>query len=331
MNQPDDESPPPPIPVVDYDTPRVDQVSRRRYTVVLMIAIVSAAIFGLAIMLLLVRTQPARIVTTVAMPAPAPASAAQMQAQQNAQQAYYQQLLDDALSDPTPATTIVYEEEPVNAMRLFTAGAGMAEAARRNMSQPLWGAFQPPVYRQAPFEQDRENKAALLFAHERTSSGGNTRLVLMEMEIQLVPKSRSGNEHDIQIKRRLRYRICEDNLLGNSPRVLRYGQSLSIEQSDDRGFIPVRWSDGTLRADRSPQNNLRIFAGQPDANDRSHFTIDYTLGGKRNTIDGWLTDDDFLRIIPRGGAVEGGTWRIDGDAPRQTTQPAEANPIPNPQ
>jgi hypothetical protein len=47
--------------------------------------------------------------------------------------------------------------------------------------------------------------------------------------------------------------------------------------------------------------NLRFFAGQSDPNDPTHFTVTYELNGVKNTIDGYLTDDDFLRIIPAAG------------------------------
>jgi hypothetical protein len=46
-------------------------------------------------------------------------------------------------------------------------------------------------------------------------------------------------------------------------------------------------------------NSLRIFAGQPDPNDESHFTIRYELDGKSNVIDGWLMSDDSVKLQPR--------------------------------
>ena len=90
---------------------------------------------------------------------------------------------------------------------------------------------------------------------------------------------------------------------------VRSGDSLKIVQSKGEQ-IPIRWVDGVLRADRPAEHNVRFYAGQLDPNDPSHFTIDYELNGVRNVIDGWLTDDDFLRIRPRGGKVAGGDWRI---------------------
>jgi hypothetical protein len=42
--------------------------------------------------------------------------------------------------------------------------------------------------------------------------------------------------------------------------------------------------------------SVRLFAGQPDARDRSHFSIRYADGRRDGIIDGWLLDDDRVRI-----------------------------------
>jgi hypothetical protein len=43
----------------------------------------------------------------------------------------------------------------------------------------------------------------------------------------------------------------------------------------------------------------RVFAGQVDPADPSHFTIDYEAFGQRDTIDGWLEADDSITFKPR--------------------------------
>jgi hypothetical protein len=40
----------------------------------------------------------------------------------------------------------------------------------------------------------------------------------------------------------------------------------------------------------------RIYAGQPDPDDPSHFTFEYENRGVRKTVDGWLREDDPLRF-----------------------------------
>jgi len=53
---------------------------------------------------------------------------------------------------------------------------------------------------------------------------------------------------------------------------------------------------------RTTGNGLRIWAGQADAGDESHFTIAYEIHGVRGTLDGWLKDaaDGDVRVEFRG-------------------------------
>ena len=44
---------------------------------------------------------------------------------------------------------------------------------------------------------------------------------------------------------------------------------------------------------------VRLLAGQADANDPSHFTIDYAVGDQPGVIDGWLKDDGRVLLEPR--------------------------------
>jgi hypothetical protein len=48
---------------------------------------------------------------------------------------------------------------------------------------------------------------------------------------------------------------------------------------------------------------LRLFAGQIDPADSSHFAIVYELNGKRGSIDGWLKSDDSVILEVRDGAM----------------------------
>jgi hypothetical protein len=43
----------------------------------------------------------------------------------------------------------------------------------------------------------------------------------------------------------------------------------------------------------------RLYAGQPDPNDPSHFTIKYEYSDRSGILDGWLKDDDQIVIEPR--------------------------------
>jgi hypothetical protein len=73
---------------------------------------------------------------------------------------------------------------------------------------------------------------------------------------------------------------------------------------------PTPWSFKTakayssLRLPRPKSRDLRLFAGQPDANDPSHFTIAYVAHGQPGTIDGWLADDEIVQLKVRDGPLK---------------------------
>ena len=46
----------------------------------------------------------------------------------------------------------------------------------------------------------------------------------------------------------------------------------------------------------------RVYAGQPDPSDPSHFVIEIESGGRRHTVDGWLQDDDTPLLQLRSSA-----------------------------
>lgn len=80
---------------------------------------------------------------------------------------------------------------------------------------------------------------------------------------------------------------------------------------------------------------LRIFAGQPDANDLSHFTFDYTYDGRRGTIEAYLDDNDGVRF-QLSSVPPSTTWPtwffLDRVAPATAPSPASApalNPTAN--
>jgi hypothetical protein len=78
--------------------------------------------------------------------------------------------------------------------------------------------------------------------------------------------------------------------------------------SGPREFPAVRVVVGGVFLANGPADTLKVFAAQPDvfaaqpdARDASHFTIAYERNGERGTIDGWLTNDDKIRLHVRDG------------------------------
>lgn len=78
-----------------------------------------------------------------------------------------------------------------------------------------------------------------------------------------------------------------------------------------RVYAPATWNnplrqltvtkDGNAPIEALPFGGLRLYAGQPDAADESHFTIDYQTPDGRGTIDGWLMHDDTVKLEVRDG------------------------------
>jgi hypothetical protein len=133
-----------------------------------------------------------------------------------------------------------------------------------------------------------------LFCHERTSPSGEQRLVMLEIWAHRM------------LKKPLAFmsaRIFAPSLFG----VRKITETDTEPWSDIK---PASWpgsnvSDAdTLVADTLARAD-RIYPGQPDPNDRSHFTIDYAIkDGQRGTIDGWLDDGNIIRLIARPGPID---------------------------
>jgi hypothetical protein len=66
-----------------------------------------------------------------------------------------------------------------------------------------------------------------------------------------------------------------------------------------RGFQYVKSNDVWLPSNMPMGAHLRVYAGQADAFDASHFTFDYELNGHRSTVDGWLGNDDTILLAVR--------------------------------
>jgi hypothetical protein len=107
-----------------------------------------------------------------------------------------------------------------------------------------------------------------IFCHERRSSGGNLRLVVI---------------HDDFC-----YSILKPPSLWHRPERVwpagsrRYFSGLPLELS--------YWDQP-----------IKVYAGQPDLNDESHFTVRFESAGRPGIIDGWLQDDDSVKLEVREG------------------------------
>ena len=168
---------------------------------------------------------------------------------------------------------------------------------------------------------------ALLFLHERKAPSGDRLLV----EVWLEPGFEMGSNHTVNDdgtyqmfgmmkRRRLFARAWTVPPPPATPQtvhartvllVLPDVQMPNFAQVRITGRLPSEAPDAAEDDDADASatmpavpvdygSKLRLFAGQPDAQDESRFTIDYELDGRRGTIDGRLRNDRIL-LRPREG------------------------------
>jgi hypothetical protein len=187
------------------------------------------------------------------------------------------------LNYAAPAYQVVYEEQP-DLVKLHLGQGGdwvdLSRAANRcgvpasGRVPVCWSALSrmsnaPPL---AP-------AAAIVFLHERRTPTGRPELVVVAYDGQMrLPWATPGGWTISSI-----------------------GLSASVKSPAVRGSPLPPWHGAARRLDAEPfvaMYRLRLFAGQPDAVDPTHFTIRYELDGPpastgpgpAGTIDGWVFD-----------------------------------------
>ena len=173
----------------------------------------------------------------------------------------------ECLAYVAPPTQVVLETDAVEAKKLLAAGAGYHANAQGTLAYlvpPQWLAYHTPIG--GGFQT-----LGTVFLHERTSRNGVRCLVAVDAN--LIP-------------------LGPRQVASLGARIIRPG---SVFRGPRTGQNVTRGDGAQITFDRDAQR-LTIFAGQPDPNDSSHFTIDYELGGTRITLDGWLEDEQTVKI-----------------------------------
>ena len=139
----------------------------------------------------------------------------------------------------------------------------------------------------------------ILFMHERISPGGHRRLVVvsgptdqaLDFQRQAIGPARwfgsitippFNNNIATYINTATMPLGPDDKRIDHMPRGATTQKDL---KRDDQFYL------------KTP---LRIFLGRPDPKDASHFTIRYEVGVQPGVIDGWLGDDDAIRMKATG-------------------------------
>ncbi|MCC7351941.1 MAG: hypothetical protein IT446_15380 [Phycisphaerales bacterium] len=183
-----------------------------------------------------------------------------------AQLVYYQHQCQNHLQ---AADQAVYEERPDGARRLVDRLQYLSSpAGAAYYFDPDWADFNallaPPGVAPNP----------TLYLHQRQTPDGRNRLVAVEL--LTVRSIGAARALDFSV------RVIEPGYL-SPPKDLSAGSGLVL------GRVIV-----------SSQSALRLFAGQNDPDNPSHFIIEYQEDDSRHrTIDGWLRDDDTVALEPR--------------------------------
>lgn len=119
-------------------------------------------------------------------------------------------------------------------------------------------------------------QGALLFMHEMKTPEGEARLVTVEATLRIGVFSRPQVEYERAV--------------------------MKLADLWSKRRNRTQYTHSTM--DRPPLSAgqvypLKIFAGQPDPQNPSHFTIRFELGGKEGMFDGWLESDGRVLVEER--------------------------------
>jgi hypothetical protein len=179
-----------------------------------------------------------------------------------------------------PADQVVFADDPREVTQLlrttdYQRFDGTCESGAMRVAgcwEELYHLCSPPGRR----------PSATLFLHARRTGTKAPRLVVVEL-IDTVPGIHSPGWLDVEAVLSLN--------------VLKQGSAL---------FNPEQVTQSLTRIRLGPPQTitgLRFFAGQLDRADESHFSIAYQLNGKPGNLDGWLLDDDTVRLEVRGNRL----------------------------
>ena len=233
-----------------------------------------------------------------------------------------------AMGHLDPPGKVVWEEDPAAASALL-AGGGYQAIIPSGERGVIAGHF-PPGAAANPFTAQLAvvpnfwtggMYRAVVFTHARSTPGGKERLVVAVVAGELRTSSVGGSHSATESFNGSVYKYqqfgagsfgvegADGNPVDDAPVARLKLQAAGDEYTEMKGAWQAAASPdspGTLTIQYRKQ--LRVFAGQPDPADASHFTFDYVLDGTPGTIDGWLKPDNSVRLVPRAGKVVNELW-----------------------
>jgi hypothetical protein len=187
---------------------------------------------------------------------------------------------------------VVYEDDPAAAAKLlalpgyvrgFEAWERTPVALHVPRSRRVLESLNGPTWALSQEE-------AVLFMHERRSSKGIRKLVIVSCDPRWDPaRSMPG----------YLARVLE--------RPVRPGSDVDAQTLLEDSLVNIMGSPmHRICSGPTTPERIRFFAGQPDPVDASHFTIGYEMAGARGSVDGWLdADGRRVRLEVRDGPAKG--------------------------
>lgn len=198
------------------------------------------------------------------------------------------------LTYTAPPTDVVFETDNAAATALYAAHhdslgffgpEGHASFGSYPSCKSRFAGYMP-IFADGPL--------AVIFLHERIGRGPGGQRRLLEICF----KGFIEDTSELALVNAYSARVWEPASLFSEPRW--------IESKQPR---PPQWPNIALPT--------RIYAGQADPADASHFTFDYEANGTRDTVDGWLEADDSVTLTPRHPPLPPATAPSTEDLPRK--------------
>ncbi len=179
--------------------------------------------------------------------------------------------------DRPGADCVAWESEAVAAKILLAGKAGEYVAMKAWPRQVRAGRRPKCVDVVPPLEGEAwgSSERAVLFVHGRRAKGGAECLVVLQLDESFFGSQQVRVDAGVYIP------------TWRGPVEVDTGEMLLVD-GDGRSLFG--------------QRGLRVYAGQVDDGDESHFTIRYALGAEEGMVDGWLLAGGVVRMKVREGS-----------------------------
>lgn len=176
-----------------------------------------------------------------------------------------------------PADLIVFTDDPRDFAALLNAAPRPVGGRYRQSYDVKFVSFDPDVWTRHPLLKWDPGPA---FLHRLKNPRGETRLVGIDL---------SPLDDDLWFYPR----VVIPAGLSTDARPARTRKEYSLLPLDRQLHVAL----GLEKS--SSTDAIRVYCGQPDPDDPTHFTIALEVNGAREVLDGWLQDDETVLLKPR--------------------------------